>query len=135
MKTNKAQAILRNAVKKKQVVRPDKCSICGITCKPHGHHTDYDKPLEVVWACRPCHRQIHKQTGKGKNHQKPAGTQIYITDETKAKLDRLADIDQRTLDGQVHFMCNQRLKELGLPADATVPSSADTTHVNNQSQG
>ena len=29
--------------------------------KTEAHHEDYDKPLEVMWLCNPCHKQRHKE--------------------------------------------------------------------------
>jgi len=29
--------------------------------KSIAHHEDYDKPLEVMWLCQPCHKQRHKE--------------------------------------------------------------------------
>lgn len=37
------------------------CVICG-NPKSEGHHTDYSKPLEVVWLCRKHHVEAHKNT-------------------------------------------------------------------------
>lgn len=36
------------------------CERCGEenSC---AHHEDYDKPLEVMWLCQPCHKQRHKE--------------------------------------------------------------------------
>lgn len=31
----------------------------------HRHHEDYSKPLEVVYLCRSCHFQRHKELGWG----------------------------------------------------------------------
>ena len=36
------------------------CCRCG-EAKTVAHHEDYDKPLEVVWLCQPCHKQRHKE--------------------------------------------------------------------------
>jgi len=36
------------------------CCRCGAE-KTVAHHEDYDKPLEVVWLCQPCHKQRHKE--------------------------------------------------------------------------
>lgn len=34
------------------------CECCGDP-DSQMHHEDYDKPLDVVWLCRPCHLQLH----------------------------------------------------------------------------
>jgi ribosomal protein S27AE len=36
------------------------CERCG-EVKSIAHHEDYDKPLEVMWLCQPCHKQRHKE--------------------------------------------------------------------------
>tara|TARA_R110000868_G_scaffold310489_1_gene571662 strand:+ start:453 stop:914 length:462 start_codon:yes stop_codon:yes gene_type:complete len=36
------------------------CCRCG-EVKSLAHHEDYDKPLEIVWLCQPCHKQRHKE--------------------------------------------------------------------------
>jgi acetoin utilization deacetylase AcuC-like enzyme len=56
---DKARGAFERAVKYGFIIRPDKCSRCGIKCKPDGHHTDYAKPLEVQWLCKICHNQAH----------------------------------------------------------------------------
>ena len=36
------------------------CCQCAET-KSLAHHEDYDKPLDVMWLCQPCHKQRHKE--------------------------------------------------------------------------
>jgi len=36
------------------------CVKCGEQ-KSLAHHEDYDKPLDVMWLCQPCHKQRHKE--------------------------------------------------------------------------
>jgi len=69
MRTNEAYNICHKARKTKKQIRPNKCSRCNVECKPHGHHTDYDKPLEVIWLCPKCHKEEHKKYGQGKNFE------------------------------------------------------------------
>lgn len=36
------------------------CARCG-SAKSLAHHEDYDKKLDVIWLCQPCHKQRHKE--------------------------------------------------------------------------
>jgi len=54
-----ARYTLSNAVRDGKIIRPDRCSHCHVVGPLHGHHHDYSKPLDVVWLCVPCHRQLH----------------------------------------------------------------------------
>jgi len=49
-----------NVYVKRGTLLKQPCSICG-NVKAEMHHNDYKKPLEVIWLCRPCHLNIHKQ--------------------------------------------------------------------------
>lgn len=43
------------------LVKPNKCSVCGCSDTLHrieAHHEDYRQPLNVIWVCTPCHRQL-----------------------------------------------------------------------------
>lgn len=64
-----AYGLLTKAVKTGRLVPPAACSCCGEKCRPHGHHTDYSNPLDVLWLCYWCHRQIHP--GRGAQPSKP----------------------------------------------------------------
>ena len=56
----KARHMLAYAIQTGYVIRPTYCEGCLGNCKPHGHHKDYSKPLEVVWLCIKCHRKEHE---------------------------------------------------------------------------
>lgn len=49
------------ALKTGKLKRPDHCTRCKIKGKPYGHHEDYSKPLEVIWLCRGCHANRHRE--------------------------------------------------------------------------
>lgn len=58
----KAHHILRNHVGNGLIVKPTICSVCNkkfIKRLIQGHHSDYSKPLEVIWVCSRCHADIH----------------------------------------------------------------------------
>lgn len=58
----KARNALQQAVRSGKIVRPDACSSCGVTGSAiHGHHEDYEFPLEVIWLCFKCHNAVHSQ--------------------------------------------------------------------------
>jgi len=56
---SKAQSSVSNAIRNGTLFR-EPCIRCG-NPKSHGHHEDYDKPLDVMWLCAPCHKQRHKE--------------------------------------------------------------------------
>ena len=54
-----ARKTMHKALCSGKLTKPENCTACGQTCTPDGHHSDYSKPLEVVWLCRPCHSKEH----------------------------------------------------------------------------
>lgn len=40
-------------------LQPQPCQECGATKRPHAHHEDYSRPLEVTWLCERHHRMLH----------------------------------------------------------------------------
>lgn len=56
----KARTELGNALRSGKIQSPSHCQDCGVECKPHGHHEDYSKPLDVVWLCSLCHGKRHR---------------------------------------------------------------------------
>lgn len=64
---DEAQNVLELAIKRGQIVRPGRCEKCGSVdsfrdgrSAIQGHHTDYNKPLDVMWLCQKCHHEWHK---------------------------------------------------------------------------
>ena len=55
----RAHNALNNAIQAGIMMR-QLCSKCG-AANAEGHHPDYSKPLEVVWLCGDCHRNVHKE--------------------------------------------------------------------------
>lgn len=51
-----ARSYLHQAIKRCHMVKLP-CQVCG-GLEVEAHHTDYDKPLEVVWLCRGKHLEI-----------------------------------------------------------------------------
>ena len=49
-----------NVYKRRGQLVPKPCS-CGLI-EVEMHHPDYDRPLDVVWKCRPCHLKHHKES-------------------------------------------------------------------------
>lgn len=59
----KAYAVFAAAIRRGDLVRPERCEWCGQSPDEplHGHHHDYSKPLDVSFLCRPCHRLMHQK--------------------------------------------------------------------------
>ncbi len=54
-----AHSAVARAIRSGALVRQP-CSRCNDP-KSVAHHEDYDKPLEIMWLCQPCHKQRHKE--------------------------------------------------------------------------
>lgn len=55
----KCHNAVTRAIKSGKLTR-EPCIRCG-SIKSLAHHEDYDKPLDVMWLCQPCHKQRHKE--------------------------------------------------------------------------
>lgn len=62
-----AKSRVNNALRDGRLSKKSSCSECGSGRAIHGHHDDYNKPLEVRWLCAACHRQWHIANGEGAN--------------------------------------------------------------------
>ncbi len=51
---------IKHAIIKNKIVRPQNCEHCNASTKLHGHHHDYNKPLDVIWLCPSCHSAEHR---------------------------------------------------------------------------
>jgi hypothetical protein len=60
----RAQSAVRRAIRSGELVRPGTCEACGRACKPDAAHTDYARPLAVVWLCRRCRAPLDRQHPK-----------------------------------------------------------------------
>lgn len=68
-KTANAQTndIFERALESGKIIKKDSCENCGATGKfkdgrsaIQAHHSDYNKPLDVMWLCQRCHHEWHK---------------------------------------------------------------------------
>lgn len=67
MASDRSQNLLEQAIEDGLIKRKDTCEICGKTSvKSNGksgieaHHCDYNKPYDVIWLCKKCHYEWHK---------------------------------------------------------------------------
>jgi len=54
-----ARQRVQDAIARGDLVRPGFCEGCRRRCKPDAHHLSYERPLDVYWFCRQCHKRIH----------------------------------------------------------------------------
>lgn len=60
----RAREAVFSALRSGKLHKPNHCEDCKKRFsknKIEGHHEDYDKPLEVIWLCRKCHRKLHRK--------------------------------------------------------------------------
>lgn len=50
--------------KKKGLLTPQPCEVCGTQRNVHAHHEDYGYPLVVNWLCSSHHQKRHREINK-----------------------------------------------------------------------
>jgi hypothetical protein len=44
-----------------KLIEKHPCEVCGKESNVEAHHTDYNKPLQVIWLCKKHHEEIHRK--------------------------------------------------------------------------
>lgn len=57
---HRAREAIAYAVLIGELIKPDACQECHTVGLVHGHHCDYNKPLDVMWLCPTCHGKWHR---------------------------------------------------------------------------
>lgn len=68
---NLCSQIVFQAKRNGLLVAPERCGACQSTGRIEAAHTDYSKPLDVTWLCRPCHRAWDGNEPKTLAYAKP----------------------------------------------------------------
>ena len=62
-----AQNVAEKAIKR-GIIEREPCEVCGAHGKfangrseVQAHHSDYNKPLDIIWLCQKCHHKWHKE--------------------------------------------------------------------------
>lgn len=63
-----ARRALGHEVRMGRITPPSSCEKCG-AAKVEAHHEDYGKPLDVMWLCRRCHKEMHRKTHCNHGHE------------------------------------------------------------------
>ena len=59
----RAQSLLNSYLQRGKIEKSTTCEICGKECKTEAHHSDYSKPLDVIWVCKKCHCILDNERG------------------------------------------------------------------------
>lgn len=83
VQARRAQNLLRYYVNTGRIIRSDICEKCGKkNCVIEAAHYDYDRPLDVRWLCRSCHRKWDSERPK-----KGAYSVLLTNDKTPSQPD------------------------------------------------
>ena len=73
-----ARETVKKALRAGVLHRPGRCGHCGIECKPEASHSDYSRPLDVEWLCRPCHEEKDLATHCKNGHEMTADNVRWV---------------------------------------------------------
>lgn len=55
----RAHTVMSKVLRDGSLRRPDVCAACRKRKTTRAHHTDYERPLDVVFLCTGCHSRLH----------------------------------------------------------------------------
>jgi len=85
---SKAHYLVTKAVSKGELIKLP-CEKCE-SLKSIAHHTDYSKPLDVMWLCRKHHSEWHSENGFFENIEGECSKHLRISDTTHKKFKIMA---------------------------------------------
>lgn len=85
------------------------CEVCGEE-KVEAHHTNYQKPLTVMWLCRKHHKQWHKENGIVEGDSNGKYKNVRVWDETHAKITSIAKKNGRTFNSELAITYGVKIK-------------------------
>lgn len=60
-KKSMARKFISLYLKNGKIERSKTCQLCLNECKTEAHHTDYGRPIDVMWLCDKCHGLVHRE--------------------------------------------------------------------------
>lgn len=91
-KLDRDRPICRWARNKARSLEREPCEVCGED-PAEAHHTDYLKPLDVMWLCRKHHNEWHHDYGPGLNAKAP----VPIEDSRSIKAEEVAQCKNHSI--------------------------------------
>ena len=55
-----ARKIVGQMIRQKKLFRASICELCSEAKQTEAHHTDYGRPIDVMWLCDSCHGLVHR---------------------------------------------------------------------------
>ena len=76
-KKTMARKFVSTWIKSGKLIRAESCQLCNMECKTEAHHTDYGRPVAVMWLCDSCHGLVHRD-GHEFNPKECPQTPVYL---------------------------------------------------------
>lgn len=84
--------LTEEAIRSGKLKKPERCQVCGQvpSKRIEAHHTDYSKPLEIIWCCTKCHELLDQERRIEANEPYHARVRPVICIETGERYKSIA---------------------------------------------